>query len=133
MVRRTRETHQRRVIYETIRNTKRHPTADWIYERVRETIPKVSLGTVYRNLTILKQEGLVRELQTVDKRARYDADLTPHAHFTCMVCGEIHDVEGVGEIPWEGLRDLVGCEVEYQRVEFIGFCPGCVRKGRHTN
>ena len=59
---RTRETKQRRVVYETIKNTYSHPTADWIFDKVRHRLPKVSLGTVYRNLGVLKEEGLVREI-----------------------------------------------------------------------
>ena len=67
---RTRETKQRRVVYETIKNTHAHPTADWIFEKVRRQLPKVSLGTVYRNLGVLKEEGLVREIYGNDRRAR---------------------------------------------------------------
>ena len=59
---RTRETRQRRVVYETIKNTHSHPTADWIFEQVRTEVPKVSLGTVYRNLSVLKDEGVIREI-----------------------------------------------------------------------
>ena len=58
---RTRETRQRRVVYETIKSTHSHPTADWIFEKVRAEVPKISLGTVYRNLSVLKDEGAIRE------------------------------------------------------------------------
>ncbi len=125
---RTRETQQRRVVYETLRNTKKHPTADWLFERVRATMPKISLGTVYRNLNVLKQEGLIRELYGTDRRARYDADLSPHAHFICTSCNEIRDVETVPDQDWRALKELVGCEVTSQRVEFMGLCPACLRK-----
>ena len=57
-----RETQQRRVVFETMRGTRTHPTADWIFEQVRGTLPKISLGTVYRNLSVLKAEGMVREV-----------------------------------------------------------------------
>lgn len=122
---RTRETRQRRVVYETIRGTKTHPTADWIFDTVRETLPKISLGTVYRNLAVLKSEGLVRELYGADRKARYDAHLEPHGHFICTGCGEIRDVEGISELAWQTLKDLVGCDVADQRVEFVGLCPAC--------
>ncbi len=81
---RTRETKQRRVVYETIKNTYSHPTADWIFEKVRHRLPKVSLGTVYRNLGVLKEEGLVSEIYGNDRRAHFDADTSPHAHFICI-------------------------------------------------
>ncbi len=125
---RSRETQQRRVVYETLRNTKKHPTADWIFDRVRGSMPKISLGTVYRNLNVLKQEGLIRELYGTDRRARYDADLSQHAHFICTACNEIRDVEAVPEQDWRALKELVGCEVTNQRTEFLGLCPTCLRK-----
>lgn len=122
---RTRETRQRRVVYETIRTTKSHPTADWIFDHVRTTMPKISLGTVYRNLAVLKNEGLVREIYGGDRRARYEANLEPHAHFICSGCGEIRDIEGMPAIPWQTMKDLVGCDVSEQRVEFLGRCAAC--------
>ena len=122
---RTRETRQRKVVYETIRSTHSHPTADWIFDQVRTSVPKISLGTVYRNLSVLKDEGMVREIYGNDRRAHYDATVTPHAHFICAECGGILDVHSQGTIPWESLKELVGCEVTDQRIEFIGVCSAC--------
>lgn len=125
---RTRETKQRRVVYETIKNTYSHPTADWIFEQVRGTLPKVSLGTVYRNLGVLKDEGLVREIFGNDRRAHYDADISRHAHFICDSCDQIIDVRGVSNIDWRTLKDLVGCEVNDQNVVFTGRCANCLQQ-----
>jgi len=122
---RTRETKQRRVVYETVKNTYSHPTADWIFEQVRDELPKVSLGTVYRNLGVLKEEGLVREIYGNDRRAHYDADTSPHAHFMCSSCDQIIDVRGVQPIDWRTLKDLVGCNVAEQNVVFGGLCAHC--------
>jgi len=122
---RTRETKQRRIVFETIKNTYSHPTADWIFEQVRDTLPKVSLGTVYRNLGVLKEEGLIREIYGSDRRAHYDADTSPHAHFICSSCDQIIDVRGVASIDWRTLKDLVGCEVAEQNVVFSGRCAHC--------
>ena len=122
---RTRETRQRRVVYRTIKETHSHPTADWIFEKVRGELPKISLGTVYRNLSVLKNEGLVREIFGNDRRAHYDADLSPHAHFICTDCGQIWDIEGVPDIDWRTFKELVGCEVTDQRLEFGGRCAAC--------
>jgi Fur family transcriptional regulator, peroxide stress response regulator len=122
---RTRETRQRRVVYDTIKETHSHPTADWIFEKVRAEVPKISLGTVYRNLSVLKDEGVLREIYGVDRRAHYDADLTPHAHFICSDCGQIWDVFGVPEVDWRTLKELVGCEVSDQRLDFQGRCAAC--------
>ena len=125
---RIRETKQRRVVYNTIKNTYSHPTADWIFEQVRHTLPKVSLGTVYRNLGVLKEEGLVHEIFGNDRRAHFDADISPHAHFICESCNQIIDVRGVKNIDWKTLKDLVGCEVSQQQVVFTGRCAGCLQQ-----
>jgi Fe2+ or Zn2+ uptake regulation protein len=118
------------VVYETIKGTHTHPTADWIFDQVRRTVPKISLGTVYRNLSVLKDEGLIREIYGSDRRAHYDAMVKPHAHFICADCGSISDVHGVGECDWRPAKELVGCEVTEQRVEFVGTCAACVHRKR---
>jgi Fe2+ or Zn2+ uptake regulation protein len=125
---RTRETRQRRVVYETIRGTHNHPTADWIFEKVRATVPKISLGTVYRNLSVLKDEGLIREIYGNDRRAHYDAITAPHAHFICSQCAGIWDVHSEVKIDWRSLKELVGCDVAEQRIEFEGVCAACTHK-----
>ena len=121
----TRETRQRRVVYEAIKQTKSHPTADWIFEQVRAEVPKISLGTVYRNLSVLKSEGVIREIYGADRRAHYDADLSPHAHFICNECGQIWDVFGVPDVDWRTFKELVGCEVTEQTLDFQGRCAAC--------
>ncbi|MCP4896471.1 MAG: transcriptional repressor [bacterium] len=125
---RPRATKQRRFVFEAIKKAHRHPTADWVFDQVRIDMPKISLGTVYRNLNVLKNEGQLREILGTDRRARYEARMDPHGHFICLVCSEVRDVEDVPAIEWEPLRDLVGCEVMEQRVEFRGLCPACRRK-----
>jgi Fe2+ or Zn2+ uptake regulation protein len=115
-------------VYETVKNTYSHPTADWIFERVRHRLPKVSLGTVYRNLGVLKEEGLVNEIYGNDRRAHFDADTSPHAHFICEVCDQIVDVRDAKAIDWRTLKDLVGCEVIEQKVVFSGRCAACRRQ-----
>ena len=99
--------------------------ANQIFEQVRDALPKVSLGTVYRNLGVLKEEGLVREIYGNDRRAHYDADTSPHAHFMCSSCDQIIDVRGVQPIDWRPLKDLVGCSVGEQNVVFGGLCAHC--------
>ena len=127
---RTRETRQRRLVYETVRKSHSHPTADAVFEKVRRSMPKISLGTVYRNLSVLKSEGLIREIAGPDRKAHYEADLSAHGHFICVGCGSIMDVAACPQVDWEGLKDLVGCEVRAQSTEFTGLCPSCVRRQR---
>jgi Fe2+ or Zn2+ uptake regulation protein len=128
----TRETPQRRAVYEAIDSSRSHPSVEWIFDRVRSQMPRISLGTVYRNLAILKREGLIRELIGSDRRSRYEVNSRPHAHFVCTSCGQIRDVEGIDEPDWRTLKDLVGCDVIEHLAEFRGLCPACRHKSRAT-
>jgi Fe2+ or Zn2+ uptake regulation protein len=121
------------MVYEVIKDTRSHPTADWVFEAVRANLPKISLGTVYRNLSVLKEDGLVREIHGMDRRAHYDADLSPHAHFICTECGTISDVHSPLELDWRKIKELVGCEVSDQRIEFNGVCAGCRHRAQERN
>jgi len=115
-------------VYEVVRSTRSHPTAESIFTVVRQRVPKISLGTVYRNLSILKRDGFIREVVGASQRARYEANGEPHAHFRCQSCGEIRDVEGLEMTDWRTLKDLVGCVVNEQSVVLSGTCPVCQRK-----
>ena len=86
------------------------------------------LGTVYRNLNVLHNEGLVREIHGMDRKAHFDADTSHHSHFVCTRCGRIRDVIPAPELEWRSLKDLVGCEVERQEIQFFGVCPSCRRR-----
>ncbi len=121
----TRETRQRKVVYEAVRHSKSHPTADMVFEQVRDTLPTVSLGTVYRNLGVLKDQGLVIELRGTDRKAHFEADLTPHAHFTCTRCGSISDIENCPTPEWDRHPCLAGFTVVEHNLEFRGICPQC--------
>ncbi|MEN8164868.1 MAG: transcriptional repressor [Acidobacteriota bacterium] len=121
----TRETRQRRVVYEAVRQSKEHPTADMVFDQVRETLPTVSLGTVYRNLAVLKERGLLIELRGSDRKTHFEANLTPHAHFTCTRCGAISDLWDCPTPQWEKYTCLAGHTVEECSLEFRGTCPQC--------
>lgn len=85
---------QREQILAILRSTKCHPDAEWIYFKVKEIMPKISLGTVYRNLKELVDSGIIDSVETEQKVIRYDADTSPHAHFICEKCGEVKDIFG---------------------------------------
>ncbi|HEV8440266.1 MAG TPA: transcriptional repressor [Methylomirabilota bacterium] len=85
-------TGPRRVVLEVVRATEAHPTAETVHRMVRRRLPRVSLGTVYRNLRLLVAEGLVKELP--GPHARFDGNTSEHHHFTCLGCGRIADVAG---------------------------------------
>ncbi len=120
-----RNTQQRRIIYEILKDTDIHPTADWIYSEVRKVIPNISLGTVYRNLKVLKEEGIIIEI-TDGKQSRFDARIDNHFHFKCNTCGSIYDIES-SEVPNLNKDSLErkGFEVESMDITFNGICPNC--------
>ena len=83
---------KRQAIYELLLSTDTHPSADWIYNSLKNTYPDLSLGTVYRNLKLLEKNGAVRSIATVGGSERYDARVSPHSHFVCKCCGRVTDV-----------------------------------------
>ena len=84
---------QREAILTVLRQTDTHPTANWIYEQVREIIPNISLGTVYRNLSELSLNGDILSLHVGDGFEHFDYDTSPHAHLHCKACGCIADAK----------------------------------------
>lgn len=92
---------QREQIYEAVCATDTHPTAEMVYERLKPAMPRLSLGTVYRNLRQMAAEGRLMELE--GPVARFDADLSPHAHFRCQRCGAVSDVA----IPYDAALDML--------------------------
>ena len=124
-------TRQREVILEELKRTNSHPTADEVYEMARRRLPRISLGTVYRNLEILCECGVIGQLELGSAQRRFDGNVEKHYHVRCVRCGCIEDV--LGE-PFTGIEDAVGRESDYEiigsRLEFIGICPGCRKKAR---
>ncbi len=111
--------------------TKSHPTAEWVYESVRRAMPRVSLGTVYRNLQVLVEEGRLRSFSR-DGRIRYDADLELHDHFVCEGCGALIDIPRSAEaLPAERRLRALGYRVSGRTLEFHGLCRTC-RRGTKT-
>lgn len=121
---------QREEILNILRSTKSHPDAEWIYFRAKESMPKISLGTVYRNLKELVDSGIIDSLETEQKVIRYDADISPHAHFVCDNCGCVKDIFGntVTDSP-----DLDGCKIKRQKVVYYGTCRDCICKCKTNN
>jgi Fur family transcriptional regulator, peroxide stress response regulator len=120
-----RDTRARRVILETVRATDVHPTADWVFRRVRRSLPRVSLGTVYRNLRLLVREGLLVE-RAAAGGGRFDGNLSAHHHFTCVECGRVFDLrEPVRPALHLRVSSRTGFEVWRHRIEFYGRCADC--------
>ena len=129
-------TKQRQVILETLKSDYSHPTADEVYERVRQRIPKISLATVYRNLEILADIGLIQKLDPGRTQMRFDPNTQDHYHLTCMRCGRVEDVTGdISESPMKNIEKALGRLTKYgifgHKLEFVGLCSTCLEEG-HT-
>jgi Fur family ferric uptake transcriptional regulator len=127
-----RMTESRKAILSALSRTTAHPTADEVYSLVRAELPKVSLGTVYRNLDLLAKQGLIRALAIAGEQRRYDGMLDDHHHIRCEVCGRIDDVEfGNTERLDELLVDDRGYEVHGYTLCFTGVCRECAGNGKN--
>jgi len=120
-----RNTPQRTAILEALRRTCDHPTAAELHHLVRRDLPRVSLGTIYRNLDVLREEGLVRRLGAAGSEARWDAAVAAHDHARCRRCGIIVDVPPADTAP--APPEVAGFRIEERRLEYIGLCAGCRR------
>ena len=129
-----RSTRQREAVLRAALASGEHPTADMIYAAVRRELPRVSLGTVYRNLQRLVAEGRISltPLQdTGERSARFDPETRPHDHFVCQRCKRIHDVEreGSGAVDLRRL-EREGFQVTSHTLAVYGICPRCVESSR---
>lgn len=123
------KTRQREAILKVLKGTRSHPTADWIYSEVRKEIPNISLGTVYRNLRVLTENGEISEIDLSGKLSRYDACMESHYHFRCDKCGKVFDLhETVNKGMDEKIARDTGFWVTHHRLEFRGLCKDCQKK-----
>ncbi len=123
-----RRTKQREVILRVLRTANSHPTVDWIYDEVRKEIPHISLGTVYRNLKLLRESGEVLEIDLSGAFSRFDGNPENHYHFRCEKCGRVFDVdEPVSKELDERVARKMSFDVLYHRIEFRGLCQECQR------
>ena len=121
-----RESKQRLAILRALRHTGTHPTADWIYDEVRKEIPNISKGTVYRNLNVLREDGLISELNLSGTVTRYEGREANHYHFRCERCGRILDLdEPVNRELDERIARKAGFRVTHHQLEFRGLCGDC--------
>ena len=124
-----RKSRQRQVILDEIQRLSSHPSAAELYEIVRRRLPRISLGTVYRNLELLAQSGVIRKLESGGSEARFDGNVEPHYHVRCVRCGRVDDAPGLpGDLLKDEIRDLGGYKVIGYRLELAGICPACRSK-----
>jgi Fur family ferric uptake transcriptional regulator len=122
----TRMSKQRKVILQVLEKSDGHPTADDVYNAVRKKLPRISLGTVYRNLEILSSAGKIQRVQLGGPQMRFDTCLEDHAHIRCLECGRIDDIPIDPLNPCEDdIHKHTGYQVVGSCVEFTGICPDC--------
>jgi len=123
-----RNTRQRQVVLGALKGLTSHPTAAELYEIARARMPKISLGTVYRNLELLAQNGVIQKLQISGAEARFDGNPEQHYHVRCIHCERVDDVHNLPENFVQGqVQSLAGYDIVGFRLEFLGVCPDCQR------
>jgi len=125
-------TPQRHAILEYLINSMAHPTADEIYKALEGKFPNMSVATVYNNLRVFKDVGLVKELTYGDSSSRFDFTTHDHYHAICESCGKIVDFQypGLDEVE-QFASHVTGFKVSHHRLEVYGLCPDCAKKEAH--
>jgi len=123
-----RKSRQRDAILRVVKGVTSHPAANWIYDQVRGEIPNISLGTVYRNLRLLVEEGQILEIELDQTLSRFDGNTQYHHHFICEQCGRVFDVnndERVERVMVDGIARGTGFRITHHRCELYGLCKDC--------
>ena len=121
---------KRDAILECVRSTTEHPAAEWVYSHLKDEFPDLSLATVYRNLAMFKDEGLVESLGTVDGIERFDGNTAPHDHFICTACNAVIDFEdpALPDALLEQVQTQLGAKLSGYRLRYYGLCRSCKNK-----
>lgn len=121
---------KRQAILDCLRTAEDHPSAEWIYERLKPDYPSLSLATVYRNLSQFKRAGLIQSVGTTQGQERFDGNVQFHPHAVCTECGAIVDVPQIS-LPNEMLELIersTGYQVSAHGLQFSGLCASCQQK-----
>jgi Fur family peroxide stress response transcriptional regulator len=123
---------QRELILKILRSSKDHPTAEDIYRQSKASLPKISLGTVYRNLNFLYDEGKIQRFSFQKSLSRFDGDCRDHYHLRCKECQNIEDVShDFSGQSFHDIEAVTGFQVHGVQITFIGICRNC-RKTREV-
>ncbi len=128
-------TFQRQVIYEAVVDSREHPTPELIYEQVRQRIPSISLGTIYKNVKTFLDSGVLKEVSLHHGSLRLESNMTPHHHLVCSSCKAIFDIEesAVEPVRLPAKELPAGFSIRQCRVEFVGECKSCQIAGRRKS
>ena len=119
-------TTQRQIILEELGKVTSHPTANEVYDMVRKRLPRIGLGTVYRNLELMAETGIILKLEVGGTQKRFDATTEPHYHIRCLSCGKVDDIEipVIADIN-KTAAELSNYQVLGHHIEFSGTCSEC--------
>ena len=119
---------KRDAIYNYLRQTTAHPSAETIYTDLKSRIPDLAMGTVYRNLTLFRQQGLVSSVATVKGVERFDGNVSPHVHFICSDCDAVIDLMEMDIPPAlnQAAEKACGGNVSECQLSFTGRCRKCI-------
>lgn len=123
------KSYQRDIILKIVADSCDHPTAEMIYNRVKKIIPNISLGTVYRNLNSLAENGYIKRIGISNNQDRFDKTVSYHHHIRCIICNGVKDI--FSDIT-TAFYDKIEVETEYRLLSrdlvFEGICPDCFKK-----
>lgn len=121
-------TTQRQIILEELVKVTSHPTANEVYDMVRKRLPRIGLGTVYRNLELMAETGMILKLEVGGTQKRFDATVAPHYHVRCMECGKVDDIKMPVQ---EDINITAARACDYRilghHIEFTGLCVDCAK------
>lgn len=119
-------TTQRQIILEELAKVKTHPTASELYDMVRKRLPRIGLGTVYRNLELMAENGMILKLEVGGTQKRFDATTDTHYHIRCSVCGKVDDIDTpVMDALVNSAAETTSYQIVGHHVEFTGVCKDC--------
>ncbi len=120
---------QRDALLTLLKSTRSHPSADWLYTELKKEFPNISLGTVYRNLALLADNGSILKIATSSQKEHFDGFTNPHYHFVCNACDSIYDVElDNTEFLDKSVEQELGAEVDSHSLVFYGVCSECKKR-----
>ena len=124
-----RRTMQRQILLEELAKAKNHPTACELYDIVRKRLPRIGLGTVYRNLELMAEAGIILKLEVGGSQKRFDAEIKPHYHIRCSICSRVEniDIDVVDDLV-EAAAEKTLYTIINHHVEFTGECPDCQKR-----
>ena len=126
----TKHFRKRDAILNCLRMSREHPSAETLFQQLKSEIPDLSMGTVYRNLNLFKQQGLAMSVATVAGVERFDGNTCPHVHFICNDCGAVIDLEAM-QVPdslSQAAQQCCGGQVTGCQLSFTGICQSCLKK-----